>query len=107
MTVVTHKVTFIADLFLIRNFKHKGLKKLFEDDNRSGVNPNHAERLLDLLDRLDAAFVAEDMNFPGSKFHQLTGNRKGEYSVAVSGNWRLTFVFADGDAYDVNYEDYH
>ena len=54
-----------------------------------------------------AASVAEDMNFPGSKFHQLIGNRKGEYSVTVSGNWRLTFVFEDGDAYDVNYEDYH
>ncbi|MCC5634914.1 type II toxin-antitoxin system RelE/ParE family toxin [Nostoc sp. CHAB 5844] len=92
---------------MIRNFKHKELKKLFEDDNRSGVNPNHAEKLLDLLDRLDAAFVAEYMNFLGSKFHQLTRNRKGEYSVEVLGNWRLTFVFEDGDAYDVNYEDYH
>jgi proteic killer suppression protein len=97
----------IVVLLMIRNFKHKGLRKLFEDDNRSGVNPNHAEKLLDLLDRLDAASVAEDMNFPGSKFHQLIGNRKGEYSVTVSGNWRLTFVFEDGDAYDVNYEDYH
>ncbi|MFM5981678.1 MAG: type II toxin-antitoxin system RelE/ParE family toxin [Sphaerospermopsis kisseleviana] len=57
------------------------------------ISSNHAEKLLDLLDRLDAASVAEDMNFPGSRFHQLTGNRKGEYSVTVSGNWRLTFVF--------------
>ena len=53
---------------MIRNFKHKGLRKLFEDDNRSRVNPNHAEKLLDLLDRLDAVSVAEDMNFPGSSF---------------------------------------
>lgn len=80
MTSVTLWVTVnIVILLMIKNFKHKGSRKLFEDDNRSGVNPNHAERLLDLLDRLDAASVAEDMNFPGSKFHQLIGNRKGEY----------------------------
>lgn len=92
---------------MIKTFKHKGLRKLFEDDNRKGVNPQHAEKLLDLLDRLNAAAEAEDMIFPGSGFHQLIGERKGEYSVTVSGNWRLTFVFKDGDACDVNYEDYH
>lgn len=92
---------------MIRSFKHKGLKKLFEDDDRKGVNPQHAEKLLDLLDRLDAAVSAEDMIFPGSGFHRLIGDRKGEYSVSVSGNWRLTFEFENGDAYNVNYEDYH
>ncbi|MBD2500996.1 type II toxin-antitoxin system RelE/ParE family toxin [Anabaena azotica] len=92
---------------MIQSFKHKGIKKLFEDDDRKGVNPQHAEKLLDLLDRLDAAAVAEDMRFPGSGFHPLMGDRKGEYSVSVSGNWRLTFEFKNGDAYNVNYEDYH
>jgi proteic killer suppression protein len=92
---------------MIKNFKHKGLKILFEEDNRKGVNPQHAEKLLDLLDRLEASMDAKDMNFPSSKFHSLKGDRSGEYSISVSGNWRLTFSFRDGDAYDVNYEDYH
>jgi proteic killer suppression protein len=60
-----------------------------------------------MLDRLDAVVRPEDMNLPGYKFHTLKGNRKGTYAVSVSGNWRITFRFADGDAVDVNLEDYH
>ena len=92
---------------MIKTFKHKGLRNLFENDNRKGIDPQHAEKLLDLLDRLESSVQVEDMKFPGSGFHALKGDRKGEYSVTVSGNWRLTFTFQDGDAYDVNYEDYH
>lgn len=103
MTSVTLGVT----IKLIKTFKHKGLKKLFEDDDRSGVQPKHAEKLLDILDRLDAAIEVEDMRYPGSKLHQLKGNRQSEWSIAVSGNWRVTFEFENGDAYVVNYEDYH
>lgn len=103
MTSVTLGVT----IKLIKTFKHKGLKNLFEDDDRSGVQPKHAEKLLDILDRLDAAIEVEDMRYPGSKLHQLKGNRQSEWSIAVSGNWRVTFEFENGDAYVVNYEDYH
>ena len=92
---------------MIKTFKHKGLRKLFEDDDRSGVNPALADKILDVLDRLDAAFDIQDMQYPGSKLHQLQGDRKGEWSVNISKNWRVTFTFQDGDAYDVNYEDYH
>ncbi len=92
---------------MIKTFKHKGLKKLFEDDDRSGIQSKHAEKLLDILDRLDAASEVEDMRYPGSRLHQLTGNRKSEWSITVSGNWRITFKFENGDAYVVNYEDYH
>jgi proteic killer suppression protein len=92
---------------LIKTFKHKGLKNLFEDDDRRGVQPKHAEKLLDILDRLDAAIDVEDMRYPGSKLHQLKGNRKNEWSIAVSGNWRVTFEFENGDAYVIDYEDYH
>jgi proteic killer suppression protein len=92
---------------VIKKFKHKGLKKLFEDDDRSGVQASHADKLLDILDRLDASSDAEDMRYPGSGLHQLQGDRKGEWSITVSKNWRLTFTFEDGDAYNVNYEDYH
>jgi len=60
-----------------------------------------------MLDRLDASRVAEDMNLPGYKFHELTGDRKGTYAVAVTGNWRITFEFDDKRAKNVNLEDYH
>ena len=92
---------------MIKTFSHKGLKKLFEDDDRSSVQPAHAEKLLDILDRLDASSIVQDMRYPGSNLHELQGNRKGVWSVTVSKNWRVTFTFEDGDAYDVNYEDYH
>jgi proteic killer suppression protein len=92
---------------VIKTFKHKGLKKLFEDDDRSGIQPIHADKLLDILDRLEASSDIQDMRYPGSGLHQLQGDRKGEWSLTVSKNWRVTFIFQDGDAYDVNYEDYH
>lgn len=92
---------------MIKTFNHKGLKKLFEDDDRSGIQPAHAEKLLDILDRLDAASEIQDMRYPGSGLHQLMEDRKGEWSVTVSKNWRVTFLFEDGNAYIVNYEDYH
>ena len=60
-----------------------------------------------MLDRLDAAARPEDMNLPGWRFHALKGDRAGEYSVTVSGNWRLTFAFEGEDAVGVNLEDYH
>ena len=60
-----------------------------------------------MLDRLDSSRVAEDMNLPGYKFHELTGDRKGTYAVAVTGNWRIAFEFDDKGAKNVNLEDYH
>jgi Plasmid maintenance system killer protein len=60
-----------------------------------------------MLDRLEASTRPEDMDLPGFGFHKLTGNRKGTCSVSVSGNWRITFEFEDGDATSVNLEDYH
>ncbi len=59
------------------------------------------------MDVLNAALVAQDMNLPGYRFHELRGDRRGTYSVTVSGNWRLTFKFQNGDAHDVDLEDYH
>lgn len=60
-----------------------------------------------ILDRLDASAKAEDMNLPGLKFHQLSGESKGRYAVSVSGNWRITFGFENNDAVAVDLEDYH
>jgi len=59
------------------------------------------------LDRLNAASNIKDMNYPGSGLHKLTGDKKGQYSIKVSGNWRIFFEFIRGDAYVVDYDDYH
>ena len=59
------------------------------------------------LDYLDAATTISDLDLPGYKLHQLKGDRKGVWSIHVSGNWRLTFTFRDGEAFDVALEDYH
>ncbi len=60
-----------------------------------------------ILDRLDAAVDPKDMNFPGSNFHSLKGDRKNFYSVHVNGNWVIIFKFENGEAYDVDLLDYH
>jgi proteic killer suppression protein len=92
---------------MIQNFKHKGLKKLFEKGNSSGVSANHLKRLKLILSLLETAETVEDMDLPGLDLHELKGNRKGVISLKVSGNWRVTFKLENGDAFDVNYEDYH
>lgn len=80
---------------------------LFRHNDPRGVAPGLLKRLDRLLDALDSAERAGDMNMPGNRFHELKGERKGTYSVTVSGNWRLTFRFADADAFGVDLEDYH
>lgn len=75
---------------MIKNFKHKGLSRLFIEDDKSGINAQHRERVYRLLDRLDCIAKAEDMNLPGYGFHKLVGNRKDTFSVKASGNWRIT-----------------
>jgi len=92
---------------LIKSFKHKGLKKLFEKDDCSGVKPEHKKKLIRILDRLDASPQPADMNLPSFKLHELSGNEKGTWSVWVNGNWRVTFKFKDENAIVVDYRDYH
>jgi len=92
---------------VIRSFKHKGLARFFWSGNTAGIQAAHAKRLRLILGRLHAASDARDMDLPGLRLHPLTGNRIGLWSVTVSGNWRVTFRFEDGDAEIVNYEDYH
>ncbi len=67
----------------------------------------HAKCLRLILGRLNVASLVKDMDLPGLRLHELTGNRNGTWSVTVSGNWRVTFRFEGGDAEVVNYEDYH
>ena len=92
---------------MIKSFQHKGLQAFFEKGSKAGIQPHHAPRLSRQLVRLDVAKVPEDMNVPGWKLHGLSGNLAGHYSVTVNGNWRLTFMFDDGDAVLVDYQDYH
>ncbi len=92
---------------MIRSIKHKGLRRLFEDDDMRGVIADHAEKLRDILARLNAVSTVADMDFPGLRLHSLKGVLKGFWAVTVRANWRVIFRFADGDAIDVDYVDYH
>ncbi len=92
---------------MIKSFAHKGLEKFFYDGSLKGIQSQHAQKLSDILDRLDASNVLTDMRFPGSNLHQLKGKKKGIWAVKVSGNWRIVFSFKEGNAYNVDYIDYH
>jgi proteic killer suppression protein len=92
---------------MIRNFKHKGLKRFFETGSTSGINARQADKIATRLAVLNHATTINDIDLPGFFLHPLTGNRQGQWSVTVTGNWRITFEMADGDVYVVNYEDYH
>jgi len=92
---------------MIKSFRHKGLEAFFYTGNKKGIRPEHANRLGKILDRLNAADAIKDMNYLGSFLHQLHGNKKGQYAVSVSGNWRVFFKFINGDAFIVDYDDYH
>ena len=92
---------------MIKTFKHKGLKKFFETGSKAGIQAKHERRLRMQLAAKDTASIIEDIDLPGFKLHPLKGNRDGVWSITVNGNWRVTFEFKDGNAYILNYEDYH
>ena len=92
---------------MIKSFKHKGLKEFFYTGKKKGIRPEHANRLERILDRLNAANEIRDMKYPGSNLHELAGDKKGQYAVNVSGNWQVFFEFFEGNAYVVDYDDYH
>lgn len=92
---------------MITSFRHKGLKRLFEDDDRKGVNAQHVEKIENILGLLNVADKAEDMNLPTFRLHPLTGDLKGFWAVTVRANWRIIFRFEDGNAFEVDLIDYH
>jgi len=92
---------------MIRSIRHKGLKHLYEEDDARGVMAEHAEKLRDILARLDAATGIEDLDLPGFRLHPLKGELKGSWAVTVRANWRVVFRFAEGEVLDVDYLDYH
>jgi len=92
---------------MIKSFKHNGLQEFFYNGKKKGIQPDHANKIARLLDRLDASISALDMNLPGFRLHKLSGKAKDTWSVWVNGNWWITFEFHGEDAYVVDYKDYH
>ncbi len=92
---------------MIASFKHKGLKRLYEDGDRSKLPPELIERIEDILLVLDAATGPDGMNRPSFRLHPLKGDRKGQWAVTVRANWRIVFGFDGGNAIDVDFTDYH
>lgn len=93
--------------FVIRSFRHKGVERFFKTGSKAGIQAAHAPRLARQLAALNVARQPSDMNVPGWGLHPLKGKLSNHWSVSVSGNWRLTFTFNDGDAELVDYQDYH
>ena len=92
---------------MIRSFTSRQLKRLWERGDRSRLPPDRVAKIEMILDALDAAINPEDMDLPGLRFHQLKGDRKGQYSLTVTGNWRIVFGWEEGDAVHVEWVDYH
>jgi proteic killer suppression protein len=92
---------------MIKSFKHKGLEKFYGSGSTKGIQANHAKKLRMQLAALDTAQSIDDMDIPGYRLHQLTGDRRGIWTITVNANWRLTFEFEEGNVYILNYEDYH
>ncbi len=92
---------------VIRTFRHKGLKALYEGKQSAKVVRSHVSKLERILSALDEATRPHEMDLPGYRLHRLKGKSKGYFSIWVSGNWRVTFRFEGVDAVDVDYTDYH
>jgi len=92
---------------MIERFRHKGLKRLFQQGDAKGISPELLEKLENILFVLNRARRPQDMNLPGFGLHRLKGDLKGFWSVTVRANWRVIFRFEEGDAHDVDLIDYH
>ena len=92
---------------MIKSFRHKGLRRFFEDDDGSKLPPDMLNRISLILSTLHAAQESEGVNVPTFRLHILKGELKGYFAVTVRANWRIIFRFEDGDALDVDFIDYH
>jgi len=92
---------------VIQRFRHKGLKRLFENGETKGIRADQLEKIENILFVLSRARKPEDMDLPGFHLHPLKGDRKGLWAVTVRANWRVTFRFEEGEACDVDLVDYH
>ena len=92
---------------MIESFRHKGLKRLYDRGDRSKLPPDMIERIILILSDLDSATDLAGLDFASYRLHELSGSRKGEWSITVRANWRIVFRIEAGAVYDVNFEDYH
>jgi proteic killer suppression protein len=95
---------------IIRNIVHRGLRRFVENDDASGLPATFVGKIRNIISFLQQMDEASELrSIPSWKAHQLTGNRKGEWSLAVSRNWRITFSIdrAEGEIIDLDFEDYH
>ncbi len=92
---------------MIKSFRHRGLKALYEGRRPAKVAPSHVAKPARILTALDRSSGPDGMGLPGFRLHPLAGGLKGYFAVSVSGNWRVTFRFEDGHAVEIDYLDYH
>jgi proteic killer suppression protein len=92
---------------MIKSFRHAGIERFFRTGSKAGIQAKHSEKLRLQLFALSKATKPQDMNAPGWRLHRLKGDLAGHWSIDVSGNWRLTFMFDGTDAILVDYNDYH
>jgi len=92
---------------MILSFKHKGLKRLFEQDDRSQIAADLIPKVENILSTLDAAEAPQSLGLPGYRLHPLKGDLEGFWAVTVRSNWRIIFRFENGNAFDVELVDYH
>ena len=92
---------------MIRTYRHKGLRLSFEEGDNSKLPPDMVKRIDLILSTLDAAQSIESMDVHTFRLHQLKGDLKGFYAVTVRANWRIIFRFVDGEAFDLDFVDYH
>jgi toxin HigB-1 len=92
---------------MLKLIRHRGLKRLYESDDRRGLNAEHVEKIATIPAQLDRATKPDDMGLPGFKLHPLKGELNGFWSVTIRANWRIVFRFEGRDVTDVNLIDYH
>lgn len=97
----------IYNNYMIKSFKHKGLRLFYETGSTKGIQSVHANKLRLILGALDTAKTIDVLNIPAFRLHKLKGEMQNLYSITVQANWRVTFEFKDEDVYIVDYQDYH
>lgn len=92
---------------MIKSFQHKGLEKFYRTGSKAGIRPEHADKLRERLFVLDNAKTPNDANRAGYNLHPLKADLANHWAIKVTGNWRLTFMFAGEDVILLDYQDYH
>ena len=93
---------------LIESFRHKGLRRLYEDDSSSGLPAGSVRKIKAILAALEfAADLSQVATMPGWRLHPLRGGRRGQYGITVTRNWRITFRLRGHTVTDLDFEDYH